>query len=598
MKLLNKDKSKEKNPKKAQKPKKLTQAKAKDKKAKNKKIATKLVWGYLLIVIVFAGAVYYTWSNLDSLQQSQEHKDSQYRNLATVEEIVSLVNEKYIVAADLLITNNETALNRIEPIEKRLKEITEQMKHQSLGEDENYLLDKILQYNTDFDKALAEQMLPAWRNSNNDTMQKRIFSMTLGSLQNRVGELSEKLTALLETNIGEAESESDEVIQATIKALVISLLLSVLAVIVIALIQARSISIPLKNLTAVAKEISQGNLTAEENLRVTGRDEIGQLTRAFKVMTESLKKVIIDVSQASTQLVEAGRQLSVTSGELGSAIEQVAASAEELSAGAEEQQNQAEQSETVVLEISSAVGEVVNKINDTVTLADQVRNAAREGNESVVDIRQQMHVIYQSTSETSEGLEELNQYSNEIGKIISTIAVIAEQTNLLALNAAIEAARAGEQGRGFAVVAEEVRKLAEQSVTAAGEVSSLVTNIQTGTGKVVDVMRGSMEQVKHGGEVVDQAGSQFDGINQVVNIMVQAVNTVHGEAEKVSRELTSIEMVMKEVHQGSVQAAKASYEVAASTEHQSASINGLIGNAGELTKLSEKLTEAVGKFKV
>jgi len=597
--LLKKDKSKNKNVN-EKKNRKLGKAETEDKNLNNKKtkIATKLVLGYLLVVVVFAGAVYYTWSNLDRLQQSQEHKDAQYRNLASVEEMVSLVNEKYILAADLLITNNEKSLDKIEPVEKRLLVITEQMTHQSLGENENYLLNRILQYDSDFNKALEEQMLPAWRNSNNVNMQNRIFSMTLGSLKDRISELSKKLTALLEKNIAEAEAESDKVIQATVYALVSSLVVSVLAVIVIALIQARSISTPLKSLTAVANEISQGNLTAEENLQVIGSDEIGQLTRAFKIMTQSLKKVILDVSTASTHLVQSGSQLSGTSTALGSAIQQVAASAEELSAGAEEQQNQVEQSETVVLEITTAMGEVVTKITDTVTLADQARDSTKLGNESVIDMRHQMHAIYQSTSETSKGLQELNQYSIEIGKIISTIGDIAEQTNLLALNAAIEAARAGNQGRGFAVVAEEVRKLAEQSAKAAHEISSLVTNIQSGTGKVVDVMYGSMEQVKQGGEVVERAGAQFEGINQVISDMVQAVNAVHKAAEIASGEITNIEMVMKEVRQGSVQAAEASHEVASSTEHQNTSINGLIVNADELVGLSDKLTQTIGKFKV
>lgn len=572
--------------------------KSSSKKTRKGKIATKLVFGYLLVVVVFAGAVYYTWSNLASLQQSQVHKDTQYRNLVTVEKIVSLVNEKYILAAELLITNNAAALDKIEPLETKLNEITEYTKQQSLGEDEDYLLNRILKYDTDFNQAFEEQMLPAWRNNDDARMQKHVFSMTLGSLKTRVSELSQKLTPLLEKNIEHAEAESNRVIQATIGALLSSLAVSVLAVVLIGLMQARSISKPLKNLTAAANEISQGNLAAEENLRVTTKDEIGQLTSAFKIMTQSLKKVLMEVSSVSTQLVESGRQLSNTSSELGSAIEQVAASSEELSAGAEEQQNQVERSETVVLELTTAMSEVVKQINDTVTLAHQAKDAANLGNESVTDIGQQMHVIYQSTAETSKGLQELNAYSNEIGKIITTIGDIAEQTNLLALNAAIEAARAGEQGRGFAVVAEEVRKLAEQSAKAAQEISSLVTNIQSGTGKVVDVMHGSMEQVKQGGKVVDRAGAQFEGINQVVSNMVQAVDTVHTAADKASREIVSIETVMQEVHQGSIQAAEASHEVASSTEHQSVSINGLIVNADELAKLSQKLNQAVSKFKV
>jgi methyl-accepting chemotaxis protein len=86
-----------------------------------------------------------------------------------------------------------------------------------------------------------------------------------------------------------------------------------------------------------------------------------------------------------------------------------------------------------------------------------------------------------SSQQVAAAIQELSVRSQQIGGIVDTIAGIGEQTNLLALNAAIEAALAGEQGRGFEVVAEEVRKLAEESQSAAGQIAGLITEIQTET---------------------------------------------------------------------------------------------------------------------
>ena len=99
-----------------------------------------------------------------------------------------------------------------------------------------------------------------------------------------------------------------------------------------------------------------------------------------------------------------------------------------------------------------------------------------------------MHGVRDSSQAVTEAIRELAAKSDEIGAIVETITGIAGQTNLLALNAAIEAARAGEQGRGFAVVAEEVRKLAEESQKAAGEIAGLIETIQAETGNVSSVV--------------------------------------------------------------------------------------------------------------
>src|SRR5204862_5192862 len=111
-----------------------------------------------------------------------------------------------------------------------------------------------------------------------------------------------------------------------------------------------------------------------------------------------------------------------------------------------------------------------------------------EGLVAIPQTNDAMRALREASADVNDGIDDLAGKSEEIGGIVATITGIAEQTNLLALNAAIEAARAGEQGRGFAVVAEEVRKLAEESQSAAASIAGLIEQIQGDTQNAVKVV--------------------------------------------------------------------------------------------------------------
>ena len=142
--------------------------------------------------------------------------------------------------------------------------------------------------------------------------------------------------------------------------------------------------------------------------------------------------------------------------------------------------------------IDENIGGVNQLVTDTLSESRESIEAMNSNRASMQEALRQMGQISQRMGEAQGAIVELGRHSEDIQQIVGTITAISEQTNLLALNAAIEAARAGEHGRGFAVVAEEVRKLAEQSRTAAEQVAELISLSTSFTKKAVTEMASSL----------------------------------------------------------------------------------------------------------
>lgn len=173
--------------------------------------------------------------------------------------------------------------------------------------------------------------------------------------------------------------------------------------------------------------------------------------------------------------------------------------------------------------ITETVSESSAQAAEAATMAHQASVTSAEGREALVEAIGRVRLVHQQSGENLQLIQELNDKSNKIQGVTTTIQGIAEQTNLLALNAAIEAARAGDQGRGFAVVADEVRQLAGRTAQATGEVAETLQEIRSGTSLIVSRIEDLAQSVEEGlasvegvGERLDQIRDQSDRVQQQV----------------------------------------------------------------------------------
>lgn len=302
----------------------------------------------------------------------------------------------------------------------------------------------------------------------------------------------------------------------------------------------------IKSLAEASEKIANGNLLIE----IEPLSEKDMLGKSFKTMVTNLQTIIQSLSQNTFELT--------------SASSQIASSSEEASRGAREQTNQVNQIATAIEQMSATIVQTTRNTGEATTMAQEASSIAFTGRDVVAETIDGMSKIAEVVRDSADSIGKLASSADQIGEIISVIDDIADQTNLLALNAAIEAARAGEQGRGFAVVADEVRKLAERTSKATGEITSMIQEIQQKTSIAVNSMETGIKKVDHGRELADKAGSSLEQIVDVNNKMLNMIEQIatasvqqSKTSEEIARNIEQISIVTQDSEKTSQQTASA-----------------------------------------
>jgi len=268
-------------------------------------------------------------------------------------------------------------------------------------------------------------------------------------------------------------------------------------------------------------------------------------------------------------MLQAAQQLESIVEIVTSASEQLSAQIEQSSHGAEEQSRHFGETAASMEEMNATVLEVAKNASNAAGTADQAKINAIDGANVVSQVVQGIEQVQHQSQEMKHDMGTLGKQAEGIGQILNVISDIADQTNLLALNAAIEAARAGEAGRGFAVVADEVRKLAEKTMTATKEVGQAIRGIQDGTKKNIDNVERSGKTIE---EVTKLANSSGESLKKIVSLaevttdQVRSIATASEEqssaSEEINRNLVNVTQISSETADAMRQSAQAVSELA------------------------------------
>ncbi len=261
-----------------------------------------------------------------------------------------------------------------------------------------------------------------------------------------------------------------------------------------------------------AIQATRGDGDLSHRAPLAGSAATREAAQAFNDLMESFQGIIGKVCFNSKQVE--------------GAAETLIAEAKKVAGGSDRQRGAAEATMHAMEEMSIGINQVAENAERTAVNAQSARELSKQGAEIAGRASGEIERIARSVEESAQVVAALGQRSQAISGIVRTIHDIADQTNLLALNAAIEAARAGEQGRGFAVVADEVRKLAERTTAATGEIGAMIGAIQSETQTAIQSIQQGSAQARSGADLARQAAESLQQINSGAQETMEKIEAI------------------------------------------------------------------------
>ncbi|SHG39859.1 Methyl-accepting chemotaxis protein [Thermosyntropha lipolytica DSM 11003] len=309
-----------------------------------------------------------------------------------------------------------------------------------------------------------------------------------------------------------------------------------------------------------------------------------------------LKQEAENINTSSQELAESSHTLFQAAEFSKESFTQISQGIEDIAATSSAQAMQMEKTSQTINQMVKALQDIGREIERISELSHNFVEIVSAGRATIENQSQTLSRTAEISKEATLAVQALNKQSEEIGKIVLTISNIADQTSLLALNAAIEAARAGEAGRGFAVVAEEVRKLADESAAAAGNIQEIIREVQVNTAhtaaKIEESNRALSEQIA----AVNEGHHLFNQIDKHSSIIDSSVHNISATVEELIASSDEIDQNIQNIATGAQQLAAAVEEVTAITSEQLKVVEEIFNAVQNINQMAEKLKKDADKL--
>lgn len=365
---------------------------------------------------------------------------------------------------------------------------------------------------------------------------------------------------------------------------------------------AGSITKPIIAVTKKVQEFAKLDFSAEANSDVEkyidGKDEIGDMVRALKVMRDNVANFIFNTSQAAEQVAASSEELTATSLQASTASEEIATTIEEIAKGAGDQAKDTEMTAINVEEMGKLLEQDFQYLEELNSATVQIEKQKEEGFSIIKDLINNTKKNNDASNNVYQIILSNNESAEKIDNASSMIQGIADQTNLLSLNAAIEAARAGDVGKGFAVVADEIRKLADQSNEFTKDIKKVISELKENSQNAVVIMQESKQIVNEQTLSVEATEEKFEGIAEAIDIIKSKIDTLNHSSKLMTSNKSKVIELTQNLAAISEENAAGTQEASAAMEEQAATIEEIARSGEGLATIAEELRSLIEKFKI
>jgi len=363
---------------------------------------------------------------------------------------------------------------------------------------------------------------------------------------------------------------------------VVMVLISCVIAGILAFLIAGRINKRMKAIFGGIHQASDGDLTT--TITLNGNDEFADIASSINEMIASMRKLVTGFKDTVLHVSDTVEEVKIASGTINHHVGSINNAIAEIDTGLTRQKDNADDCQQKMDILSEEIKTVLAEIAKIETVADDNHEKIKDGIMQMIALSEHSDNTTKITDSVTENVSNLAHKMDLIKQFVDIINGISGQTNLLSLNASIEAARAGEAGRGFAVVAEEIRKLADESLSAAEQIRDTVTMIEE---QMVETTGNANEAQRN----ISKQAQIIKGMNDIFDSMGRGMAELMFSVESISKNIEEVDSNRHSTRKEVENITEVIHETSTFTSHMNQQAVDLLHNAENMNVVSERLME-------